>query len=175
MTTYKLPIADMVALKSKTALESEQAVAANEWLKKESNSSLHKFLTAMMDIGISVSLEWTAPQHRIVLPYQGSNLTVLCARHLNDATYVRYGNLRMLMEKYGCEKHLVANILDNIEPSRVVEFIENVPHMVDVEGYVVMLEGGQLVKIKTDWYCALHHTKDSVGSDRRLFECVVLE
>ena len=47
--------------------------------------------------------------------------------------------------------------------------------MQNIEGYVIRLASGQRVKIKTAWYLALHHTKDSINSPRRLFEAVLEE
>ena len=174
MTTYKLPIADMVYLKSKTALESEQAIAANAWLQLDSNSALHNYLQYMMHAGYSVSLEWTAPQHRIVLPYQGSNLTVLCARDLNNGHYVPYDILVKDMEEFHCIDHLVKDHYHSVPEGKVQEFVDNIHNLTGIEGYVIFADG-KFTKHKTDWYCALHHSKDSVGSDKRLFACVVNE
>lgn len=175
MTTYQLPIADRVMLKSKTTLTSDQANAANEWLGLEKNGNLKECLNYLREKHYSVSLEWTSPKHRIVLPYQESNLTVLCARHLYDGSYMPYEELKSIIKNFHCETHMVVNYTNSISEDRRLDFIQNIPHMTGIEGYVIMLEDGQMVKIKTDWYCALHHTKDSVGSDKRLFECVVLE
>jgi T4 RnlA family RNA ligase len=174
MTTYRLPIANMVMLKSKTALTSEQAVAANEWLKATEHSALHNFLMYMMHAGYSVSLEWTSPQHRIVLPYQVSNLTVLCARDLNNGQYVPYDVLVKDMEEFGCIDHLVKDHFQDIKSEDLNSFIDNIPNMTGIEGFVIRVNG-QHVKIKCGWYVALHHTKDSVGSDKRLFAVVVQE
>ena len=39
-----------------------------------------------------------------------------------------------------------------------------------IEGYVAVMPN-TLFKLKTDWYCSLHHTKDSISNPRRLWEC----
>jgi T4 RnlA family RNA ligase len=43
------------------------------------------------------------------------------------------------------------------------------------EGVVVVLNSGEWFKLKTDWYAALHKTKDSINSKRKLFECIITE
>ncbi len=57
----------------------------------------------------------------------------------------------------------------------VVEWAKRVPKMTGIEGYVYTFEDNTKVKHKTDWYFALHHTKDSINSPRRLFEAVLEE
>ena len=42
-----------------------------------------------------------------------------------------------------------------------------------IEGYVAELEDGTFFKIKTKGYLALHHSKDSINSNRRLYETVL--
>jgi T4 RnlA family RNA ligase len=176
MTTYNLPIADVVALKSKTSLMSEQAVAANAYLQSDECYALFNYLMYMMQSGYSVSLEWTSPVYpfRIVIPYEKPALTVLCARDLNNGQYVPYSVLEHDMEEFGCGRMLVKDYLQSIEPCRVQDFINNIRYMKDIEGYVIFADG-IYTKHKTDWYCSLHHTKDSVNSDRRLFEVIVNE
>jgi T4 RnlA family RNA ligase len=47
--------------------------------------------------------------------------------------------------------------------------------MEGVEGVVCRLDSGLRFKVKTAWYVALHRLKDSINSQRRLFEAVVNE
>ena len=53
-------------------------------------------------------------------------------------------------------------------------FIEMIPDMKDIEGFVIQLPN-QFVKKKTEWYLTLHHNKDSINSPRRLFESILEE
>lgn len=52
------------------------------------------------------------------------------------------------------------------------EWIDEVRSAVDIEGYVFRLSTGQFIKIKTDWYVALHSTKSSIESSKNLFQAV---
>jgi T4 RnlA family RNA ligase len=45
--------------------------------------------------------------------------------------------------------------------------------MKGIEGFVVGLSNGQRIKIKTDEYLSLHRAKDSIQSNRRLFEVAI--
>lgn len=168
MTTYT--VNDNLYLKSKTSLSSEQANAAMEFLFSGKVEPLVEFLTDAEKMGFSVSLEWTSPIHRIVLPYQEDRLTVLHVRGRDSLTVMSYDALKPLMTLYGAEEYLVpSHPIDD-----VVKFVENIPSMVDVEGYIIQTDG-VLTKHKTDWYCALHHLKDDMDSPRKRFIAVVNE
>lgn len=154
-------------LKSKTSLQSEQAVDAMNFLNGETGlySSLYN---AELD-GLTVNLEWTAPHNRIVLPYQKPQLTVLNARVRDTGEYLS----RTLLE-YRFGPWLVADHIDSVEGYKVA-FIESVKDMTGIEGYVIRLSDGTMAKIKNDWYLSLHKLKDNVNSPKNLFMCVVNE
>jgi T4 RnlA family RNA ligase len=178
MTTYYPRYGDLEAgfvgmrLKSKTSLTSEQANAANAYLMRPENKELRWYLDHMYMSGFSVSLEWTSPEHRIVVGYQEERLTVLEARSLFTGEEVSYNDLCIIMEYMGCVDHLVKIT----EFNNAEEFINSIASMKgNIEGFVIRMEDGQKMKIKTDDYSALHHCKDSVTIPRRLYEVVVQE
>jgi RNA ligase len=173
MTTYKLS-KDAIYLKSKTSLESDQANAANKFLNLCENSALLEFLMHMELNGYSVSMEFTDPQFRIVLPYQAPNLTVFSARRLIDGTEYPYHLLQADMNKFGCAHNLVKCHFNDIGLCEIESFINNIPNMKDIEGYVVNV-GGTNVKIKCNWYLSLHKTKDSINTPSKLFEVIINE
>ena len=157
-------------LKSKTALESDQALAAMKYLS--ANVNLYNFVEVMTGNEWTVNMEFTSPQYRIVVPHQEERLTVLNVRNNRTGDYMPYATVQELMKHWKCEEHLVKNyIVDGLE-----EFLKSVPEMKDGgEGFVVRFKNGQHVKIKKNAYIALHRMKDSIGSQKRLFEVVVNE
>jgi hypothetical protein len=55
-------------------------------------------------------------------------------------------------------------------------FVASIPGMTeDIEGYIVELASGLRFKCKTAKYLTAHRAKDSINSDRRLFEAVIDE
>ena len=66
-----------------------------------------------------------------------------------------------------------AKVIDIMAP--VQKIIHSVDDMQGVEGVVFRLASGQRVKKKGSWYLALHHTKDSINTPRRLYEAVLEE
>lgn len=153
-------------LKSKGSLFSEQAIHAMEFLGRPENQTLSDELAHATRCGFTVNLEWCAPQHRIVIGYLEPRLTVLNVRNMNDGTFVDPWQVEWM--------HEIRNLHVDKVPFDDL-FIARVPNMEGIEGFVVELESGLHFKIKTIWYLALHKTKDSVNSDRRLYEAVLAE
>lgn len=174
-----------VWLKSKGSLWSDQATAANAWLYQH-EKFLHE-VHVLATHGYTVNFEWTAPDNRIVIGYQEPRLTVLNIRNNVDGSYVRYPE-RVSEDFVEIHKHWIS--LEH--PTNINEFVNQIPSMQGIEGYVVCISSGnnhakiqyedgsccvpiQHVKIKTEWYLTQHRAKDSIDSPRRLYEAVLEE
>lgn len=159
-------------LKSKTALVSEQATAAMNYLND--NKALWKFVSAMTASDYTVNMEFTSPHYRIVVPHQTERLTVLNVRSHDSGNYMSYAALKAVMDHYGVSEYLVQNHLEGID--NLQTFVDSVPELNNgMEGFVVRLKNDIMFKVKTNAYIALHRMKDSLGSQKRLFEVVVNE
>lgn len=159
--------AQLLRLKSKGSLFSEQALAAMDWLYNN-ESTFQRDLGILTRRGYTVNMEWCSPIHRIVIGYETPHLKVLNVRSNLDGTYMPYADV---VDYFGRN-----NVIDRCEVDDPVKFVSSIPSMTeDIEGYIVRLGSGQLVKIKTDKYLSLHHAKDSVNNPRRLFEAILDE
>lgn len=170
-------------LKSKGSLFSEQANDAMKLLGKEQNIEYKNQLENLSKLGYTVSLEYTAPHNRIVIPYQKEELTVLSVRNHKDGK--NYYGLRLieLLDNLGGFDKIKENIVsfESLKEQEInqLNFVDSIRQEQSGEGYVVeiILDSGDyyLTKIKNLKYIALHHTKDSVNSPRRLFEAIINE
>jgi T4 RnlA family RNA ligase len=159
----------VVCLKSKTAIASDQALDAAQLMNAHNKFlGLVKF---MVRSNYTVIMEYTAPNNRIVLPYQDKELRVLGARDNNTGVYIDYNTLYTYFGDYMVDDH-TNNVLEAVS---LEEFIADIPSMKGIEGFVIGLGNGQRIKIKTDEYLALHRAKDSVHSNKRLFEVCLNE
>lgn len=157
-------------VKSKGSLASDQAVAANAWLLHEDNLAFRNELFIITRGGNTVIMEWCALDNRIVLPYMKSHLKVLGMRCHTAGEIPSFCDID---GEHFSEVLTRWTKIYNIDDK--VKFINDLPEEKNIEGVVFELESGQRVKVKTTWYMALHHTKDSINTPRRLFEAVVEE
>lgn len=153
-------------LRTKGSLFSEQAIAAEKFLYRPENYDLLTFINVCETDGFTVNAEYVAPTNRIVIGYEKEDLIILNVRN-------RFTGQTFFRENF--ISPLSVPIAPRWVQSVPKEQFDCVKEMVDVEGFVVRMNTGQLVKVKCDWYLTLHHTKDTLNSPRRLYEAILEE
>lgn len=191
MSSYINPVLDELGIKSRGSIKSEQCIAAMAWLNANNTGEmftdqiqeLRKEIDAITRAGNTVNLEWCSPIHRIVLPYEHGHMRVLNVRNNTTGEYWTKDELRHPYP-YICSNMADEHVVPMTLSDDFNELFDEVQKMTQIEGYIFKLsdeyakahpDKAQWFKAKTDWYCALHHSKDSVTNPRRLFECVMEE
>lgn len=150
-------------LKSKTSVESDQVKQAAHWLNQNENKAFRDSLLEITKQNFTVNMEWVSPENRIVLGYDQPRLIVLNVRHNVTGEYLDPQTLQQVAGLKG-------RIVEMFEPSTDPDWVKNTRETVGIEGFVAVMTDN-MFKLKTDWYCSLHHTKDSISNPRRLWEC----
>ncbi|HAN4489897.1 TPA: RNA ligase, T4 RnlA family [Escherichia coli] len=163
-----------IRCKSHTALYSDHAINSTRLINE--NQNLYQYIDEAERLGYTVNMEYTSPEYRIVLPYQVEQLFVLNVRHRVSGELLCGKALR---DKFPCLAQYSTNMtgkdIHHTFPVRNTfrESVEEVHKMLDIEGFVCILNNGTMCKIKTDWYSSLHLTKDSIIIDSHLYEAVL--
>lgn len=172
ITTY-IDANGELRLKSKTSLSSTMAVDAMKLLPEIhvpfASHTLLDFCLALEEDGNTVIMEYVSPKNRIVLPYTECDLIVLGVRNRETMKMFSYDDIRSLSLDPYCAKNHIEDIGDTSK------FVDDIRFMTGIEGFVIRLNSGKMVKCKTYEYVALHRAKDSVNSPRRLMEVVLQE
>lgn len=162
--------------KSKTSLHSDQVqmawnvVNTDKWIDNtgvyDNKPMFAALLKESTETGWTVNLEYIGPDNRIVIGYERQELRVLNFRSRETGEYLfpdadipEDPFCGWSAEQYDTRDYDLAK-LDSTQ---------------GIEGVVVVLKSGEWFKLKTPWYQALHKTKDSINSTRKLFECVISE
>lgn len=157
-------------LKSKTSLMSDQAKAARNLLEEQRYALLKAELKDAALRGWTVTMEYVAPDNRIVINYDRPDLSVLCVRDNANGRFI--SKRELLNEKF---YEIPLKWVQEFDPSDAPKMIAELNTMKGIEGLVLEMNSGLWVKLKTDDYLVLHKTKDSINSDRRLYEAVLEE
>lgn len=162
---------DILKVKSKGSLNSEQAMDATNWLRY--NDDIYEALSKVAKAGYTVNMEWVAPHNRIVLHYDTSKLIVLNIRHNETGEYLSKDKVYDMLD-VDLEDLWVDERFDiySIAPEERVSYIRS---QEGYEGTVIQLATGQHVKVKTDWYTKLHYAKDSINNPKSLIMNVLAE
>jgi T4 RnlA family RNA ligase len=160
-------------LKTKGSIDSDQCVAAMAYLEQPKHAKFKSALTKLAIAQCTVNMEWCAPDNRIVLSYMEPELTVLNIRYNLTGDY--YNAFDAAFDNHDTIETIRAHHIPRLKKLEPIKFVAGIPEMLNIEGYIVRLATGQRVKIKTLWYLVQHRAKDSINSDRRLYETVLAE
>jgi T4 RnlA family RNA ligase len=141
----KLPNGKIVG-KSKMGFDNDQSNGINKIYK--TNPDVKSFVDWCLGNDIVAIFEYVAPHNRIVLRYSCEELILL---RLRDNKTGRHIDIKEHLDKIGSIK--IAPFEDD---NTLDDLVELAKKEVDKEGWIVQFENGQLVKIKTDWYCERH-------------------
>jgi T4 RnlA family RNA ligase len=157
---------DTVHVKSKGSFTSEQAKAAYQMLNTgDEYWDFAKLVRSLVGSNYTVNMEYTAPSNQIVVGYRKAELKVLNIRHNETGGYLDPINA-------GFPSYWVAEWQ---EPKVTQDWVDKARTETHCEGYVMYFSNGLKVKLKNDWYVALHRSKDEANNPRRLFETVLEE
>lgn len=172
---------DQLYLKSKASLFSSQALDAMKFLEKD--EAFKDEMLKLVKEGYTVNLEYTSPENRIVIPYQTEDLTILSARSHETGENIFATRLKKILEAAGGYDNMLKHMVDyeslHTQEINHVQFMEAIRAEQEGEGYVMEIVrpdgSAYLVKGKNLKYVALHQTKDSVNSPKKLFEAIIME
>lgn len=142
---------DKVAVKSKNSFFSDVAVKAQAYIERLENDEYERFCRDMAYRGLTPTFEYTAPDNRIVVSYDVEEMTLLQVR---DNVTGEYLDIHKVSKGYDIK--VLDFAYDNTKD--IEELVREMEDMTDIEGFIVMFEDGDMVKIKCPWYIGLHHS-----------------
>lgn len=166
------------SLKSKKSFDSDVAKAATAFVRRDENAVAYDgFCEEMVSNGLTAIFEYTSPTARIVLAYPEDNLVLLHIRENDTGRYLTptevqswadrwdiptelgmWNESHSLSVKYADGSGSLLAFKDfarmNSDVGRLM--LDWLREVVDVEGWVIQFENGDMVKLKTKWYSDRH-------------------
>jgi RNA ligase len=122
------------------------------------------FAYAMNEVNLTPIFEYIAPSNRIVIEYQEENLVLLAIRHNKTGEYVSYDKL------VDAAKFWNVPVVQKYSGP-----LFRLKEQTDIEGVVVLFENGHMLKIKTDWYIAIHKAKENLLFEKNVIKLILNE
>lgn len=136
-----------ICAKSKEGIDNTQSEMAQKIY--DNDITIKNFVEYSLSNNLVPIFELVSPFNRVVLPYTETELILTRLRDNNTGEYVSLSSVKNIL--YGIKTapfESFKNLSEMIELSETIE---------DKEGWVVQLVNGLLLKIKTKYYCDLHH------------------
>jgi RNA ligase len=124
---------------------------------------------AMEDEGKTPLLEWCSRKQKIVVDYPVDQLVLTAVRDNHTGAYEPYASLCAIAERFGVPVvRALPGSIENIET-----FMAEARGIEDAEGYIIAFENGHRLKIKGEWYCAIHGTKDTLSMEKNVLALIL--
>ncbi len=159
-----LPNGKIIA-KSKMCVDNAQSNSAMDIYN--ATPAIQEMVEWALERNIMPIMEYVSPTNRVVLKYKKSELILLRFRDMITGEYL---NLDIYSK------------ISDLNTAQIESYtsLDELIGLIDVEsfkeGWVVTLSNGMMIKIKTKWYCDLHHTlTESIHREDFLIQKVVSE
>lgn len=174
LSTY-VTVNGKLGLKSKSEPVFAHCSVVNEYLNSKHQSFEADLLQATKD-GLTIDLEFVSLDNRVILEYKEPALHILNVRDNSNGEYVDFRSLDFLSKYPYLKPYLVKTL--NIDEFKDLGNKNKFLTLPDIEGAVVRLNDGRLVKIKTEWYMSQHNyvnIQDFSKAGEKLFIVVMNE
>jgi RNA ligase len=131
-----------------------------------------KFARDMFERGITPIFEWCTPLNRIVVDYPVSVLILIAMRWIDSGEYVTPPAMKNYAEEYDipCVKFYEPKEMSFAE---IDEWRQKSVNITGEEGIIIRFQDGHMLKVKTDWYLALHKTKAHMEQEKNVVELIL--
>lgn len=157
-----------VRAKTKKTFDSAEAIEATKLVSDYSGGA--EWIKSLLRQGYTPTFEFTSPRFPIVLVYEKDELTLLQIRHNITGKYVMPGTDQWNVLTELCPFNIVPNLIDEFSWSMADEGIPSTTEVdweklkkaaedrTGIEGWIIQASDGRMWKVKTVWYCNLHHS-----------------
>jgi T4 RnlA family RNA ligase len=161
-----LKIGGQLVAKTKMDFTNDQCQMAMYCVK---NQKLENFIEESLEQGLAAIWEYTAFNNQIVLNYGQPELRLLQLRDEKTGEYFDIYN-HPLVKKHNTP------CTDQVEVLALHEYMEKAKTLEGIEGWIITLNNGQMLKIKTDWYFRLHGLlSENLVRENKILEMILTE
>lgn len=160
-----------LGLKSKTEPIFSDFESALNFLK--SRGGLYEEVLNLTSQSYTINFEYTSPTTRVIVDYSEVSMKILNVRSLKDGSYLDIRSKEFSKKYTSMSKILVGllqlNLFTDLKNS-------DFSKMRDIEGAVLKLKDGTLVKYKTEWYNSQHDyvsIQDFSKASEKLFHVIL--
>jgi RNA ligase len=120
------------------------------------------FARMCIDRNSTCIFEFISPDNRIVLPYQTEDCILLAIRENNTGRYLSVESMNLVATQYDIP------VVKEMRSS-----LDSIASMKDIEGVVVRFDNGHMIKIKSEWYVAIHKAKENLLFEKNVIRLIL--
>lgn len=167
VSPYRTPSNKLIMLTKKGI--SDVGALATGWSAE--NQTYRKFYDKIMDQNKTPIFEWCSRKSRIVIDYPTDRMVLTAIRDNVTGEYDHYDAMRELALENNID--VVQAYKSNFNSLDAI--IGEIRHLLDMEGIIVRFTDGNMLKIKGEWYCAIHRVASNFKFEKDIIRMLVSE
>lgn len=113
--------------------------------------------------------EMCSRRNRIVVDYPSDQLVLTGIRNMRTGEYMPYAEMKAFADEWGIP---VVEAL-TIDSTNIAEYVASVRVRTEGEGDIIRFPDGHMLKVKNDWYCRIHKTKEHLAFEKNVIAMVL--
>ncbi len=132
-----------------------------QWVSRPENFHYARWAAMYIYNGYTPIFEWCSRKQKIVIDYPEDRLVLTAIRNNTTGEYLSYEKMRGAARSKIEIVHASPSSIENIET-----FMRETYGMEGSEGWVIRFHDGRMYKIKGEWYCQIHKTRDAIQFEK---------
>jgi RNA ligase len=172
-------IQDSIRLCTKAGITDESLMAEEFVENYKGRANYTDFFKLCEYAGFTAIFEFCSRRNQIILDYPEPSLVLTAIRQRVTGKYAYY------YEMIEAAKGFHVPVVDKVEQINVTGYeaptncvtqvIDHIRAQRDIEGVVIRFDDGEMIKMKTEWYCIKHAAKDSLLMEKNLLKIYLEE
>jgi len=157
VTPVRLDMWGNFKFKTKKSFTTKEAALADEL---SSEVDRYNWIKKLLLDGFTPTFEVTSPRFPIVLRYEKDELTLLHIRENITGRYLTEREIEGMTPPFPVVENLIDQFYGDGLPAKLVSWDKlkaAAETREGIEGWIIQFDDGEMVKLKTKWYCDLHH------------------
>lgn len=143
--------------------ETDIAAMVHQYVAK--HPSYGEFAAFAINNGWTPTFEFCSRKNRVVIDHPEDRLVLLVMRQMNSGAYMPYDLMCSLAEDFGVE--VVQEFQVEVKRCPIKAMLYHLADNQEIEGVIVHFENSDMrLKIKTEWYRALHGTVTGIKFEK---------
>ena len=138
---------------------------------KKNPQYLEFFQLAEKD-NLSLIFEWMSRVNRIVIDHPEDRLVLTAARDINTGEYMNFEEMTLSAICNGIPVVDRFHVGENTSIDTIMEYIRA---QEGTEGVVIRFDNGHMIKIKSEWYSAIHGAKELITEEKNVVSLILDE
>lgn len=166
---YRVPRDGRVVWGTKMG-DTDVATPVHDFVKK--NPKYQQFFDCSETNNVSLIFEWMSRVQRIVIDHPEDRLVLTAIRALDTGRYFSYKDMQETAEFFDIPCVERFHVEGNTSIEDIMEYIRA---QEGTEGVVIRYGNGHMLKIKSEWYSAIHGAKELITQENNVVRLIINE